>query len=337
MDEIGCHDEAFSLFEAGNQAKKQELSYDFMKDRALFDHIKRAFSPDIMAYVQDRASQSATMMRPIFIVGMPRSGSTLVEQILGAHEEVAAGGEMNALDRAIQPHVQRFLDRPSGPSLIACAQAIRRDYLEFAGHYIGDAAIFTDKMPINFRWIGFVIAAFPEAKIVCTERTKMAVLWSSFRTLFTGRGNGFSYDLSDAEAYFDRYVDLIDHWKNALKGGVNSIRYVDLTTETEREVKNLLAHCELGWQSQCASPHESTGPVSTASALQVRRKNYSGGSKTWECYADHIAESLGRPRAESGGAAPRVRRQRGQLATNHRPATPVNATGPKAPFQPPSF
>ncbi len=143
---------------------------------------------------------------------------------------------------------------------------------------------FTDKMPINFRWVGFIAAAFPEARIVAVERDPRAVIWSNFKTHFSGAGNGFAYDLDDLNAYRALYAGMMEHWSRRLPGRVHLVDYERLVTDNRSVVQDLLAYCDLPWCEACLSPHDNARSVDTASAVQVRKKIYRGSSQDWRRY-----------------------------------------------------
>lgn len=215
---------------------------------------------------------------------MPRSGTTLVEQILSCHEQVHAAGEINTLDRALKPFLDEFLGNPTEGTLKEIAPDIRERYLAEVLGATGATIAFTDKMPINFRWIGFIAAALPEAKIVVVERKPAAVLWSNFKTHFNGSGNGFAYDLVDLKSYHKLYSGIIDHWSNVLPGRFHVVDYEKLVTDDRKVVQELLEYCNLPWREACLSPQESNRSVDTASAMQVRKKIYRGSSENWRRY-----------------------------------------------------
>ena len=143
-------------------------------------------------------------------------------------------------------------------------------------------------MPINFEYIGFILTAFPEAKIIHLNRDPMATCWSIYKNYFTGVGMGFSYNMEDLAQYFKLYLDLMDFWKNLFPNKIYDLCYEDLTTNQELETRDLLKYCELDWDDNCLNFHENKTAVKTTSALQVRQKIYQGSSEVWKEYESYL-------------------------------------------------
>ncbi len=278
------YQEAFNHLLIGNQLRKAELGYTIEQDKRLFKAIEAAFPVAGKPSQSQAFAETPSSQTPIFVVGLPRSGSTLVEQILSCHDQVRAVGEVNALDRAIKPFLDDFLLHPGEAKLEEIAPRIRASYLAEMSAGGGAETAFTDKMPINFRWAGFIAAAFPEARIVVVERDPKAVMWSNFKTHFSGGGNGFAYDLNDLAAYHALYSGMMEHWSRRLPGRVHRVDYERLVTDSRSVVQDLLAYCELPWSEACLSPHANARSVDTASAVQVRKKIYRGSSQNWRRY-----------------------------------------------------
>ncbi|HSN72560.1 MAG TPA: sulfotransferase, partial [Steroidobacteraceae bacterium] len=156
--------------------------------------------------------------------------------------------------------------------------------------------IITDKMPLNFRWIGMILSAFPEAKIIHTKRDPMATCWSIYKRYFFFRGNGYAYDLGDVAEYYRLYADLMAFWHQKYPNAIYDVCYERLTENQEEETRKLLEFCDLEWQEECLNFHKTKRLVKTISATQVRREMYRGSSEAWRKFERHLqplAKALG--------------------------------------------
>lgn len=282
-EDLMLYDEAFHLYEESNALRKQALGYCIDQDRKLFDSILSAFDK-----LPEAHPLPARGTMPILIVGMPRSGTTLVEQILASHSEVAGAGELDTLSRLSQQH---FIDAPhtdtAEPSRI-----ISSDYLDELASMQTGFRFITDKMPLNFRWLGFLLSSLPGIRIVHVTRDPMAVCFSNFRQFFPATGMAFSCNLADLAAYHGLYENLMRFWKQKFPGRIHELNYERLTENQEDETRKLLAYCGLEWQERCMEFEKSERAVRTASAAQVRKKLYRGSSEAWRNYEKHLAPLL---------------------------------------------
>lgn len=293
-DDLGEVDQAFAAFAAANRLRKAELGYDIESDVALFATLRRYFEGAVPAPPLPGPAQT----RPIFILGMIRSGTSLVEQILGSHSQVRSAGELEFLTRLCLPVMEAAHANPSLRIDAETAGDVARRYRVQLARLAGGAAVVTDKMPLNFRWIGFILAAFPDARIVHLNRDPMAVGWSAFRHFFAARGNGYAYDLDDIGRYIRLHDSLMAYWHQVFPGRIMELGYEALTEDQEGETRRLLDACGLPFEQACLNFHETPGLVRTASSAQVRQKMYRGSSDEWRRYEAHLAPlraALGRP------------------------------------------
>ena len=279
---IGEHNDetqtAFRFYSDGNALRKKQVRYDTTQDERLFDAIK-SFATSLSNIRLPKPENKRPT--PIFIVGMPRSGTTLVEQIISSHPDVHGAGELTGLGKMIGPKVKdgkAFAEND--------LQDIRTSYLDQACRFSADAKYVTDKMPLNFRWIGFIRAMFPEAPIICLDRDPMAVAWSIFKLNFTGPGNGFGHDLEDLHIYYRRFLDLMEFYNTQSPAAIYGLNYHALTENQETETRALIDFCGLGWDDACLAFEQNTRSVATASATQVRRGMYQGSSQAWRKFED---------------------------------------------------
>ena len=223
---------------------------------------------------------------------MPRSGTSLTEQILDSHSSVRGAGElefMNQLAHIIMQEQQANLTRQYPKPLSKNSMsAIRTRYHSSLQALNYPENIIVDKMPLNFRWVGLILSAFPEAKIIHLKRDPVATCWSNFNRYFPVHGLGFTNNLNDLAKFYHLYTDLMTFWHQRFPNKIYDLCYEDLTENQEKETKKLLAYCELEWEDACLNFHENTRRVVTASANQVGQKMYQGSSKSWKKYEHQL-------------------------------------------------
>ncbi|MDX1563197.1 MAG: sulfotransferase, partial [Gammaproteobacteria bacterium] len=281
--DVGDHDKAFAYLSSGNRLRKEQLNYSIAPTRDAFASIMSVFSGALPRLNVAEESEAKGLRQPIFIVGMPRSGTTLVEQILASHSKIHGAGELRLLDQAVNA-----TEWDSAPPSKAQLSAIRESYLGGLAA-IGDAKPYlTDKMPFNFLWIGFIVTAIPEAKIVHVERDARATCWSNFKHFFVDRRTGFTNDLRDVAEYYVMYAKLMSFWEQKFPSRIYNLSYESLTEHQEEQTRKLLEHIGLEWEPQCLEFHKTRRAVSTASSTQVRQKIYRGSSDEWRHYRRHL-------------------------------------------------
>ena len=214
---------------------------------------------------------------------MPRSGTTLVEQIISSHSEVLGAGELSHA-------FQLGLNLASDPKCInaAAVSEFRQKYLSELSELSNGESIVTDKMPQNFRFIPLICAAFPEAKIIHVQRNAAATCWSNYKQYFAKDGLGYCYDLKDVVSYYELYNDLMKLWQKYYSDRIYNLNYEKLTTDQESQTRKLIEHLELSWEEACLSPHKNKRSVRTASQQQVRQKVYKGSSEAWRKYEPYL-------------------------------------------------
>lgn len=283
-EDVGAIDLCMERLEEGNRLRKEQLGYDIASDQQLFHRIKTLFTTPPAPV--DLTTAAPARLKPIFILGLPRSGTTLVEQIIASHSEVFGAGELSALDRAVRPVV---MAKPDGHLLTAGEVAdVRASYLGEIESLATEKNVITDKMPFNFLWIGAILAALPEARIVHVNRDPVATCWSIYKHYFPATGLGFAWDLEDLAGYCRLYQDLMAFWHRSFPGNIYDLDYERLTEDQEAESRKLLAFCGLPWEPACLDFHQSHRTVRTASSGQVRQKIYRGSSEAWRKYAGHL-------------------------------------------------
>nr|WP_156313602.1 sulfotransferase [Erythrobacter sp. SG61-1L] len=275
MEDIG-DPAAFRHLSAANAEHKRTIRYEFAQDAAIFDAIEALFAGGTSALASGTGDPDPA---PIFVVGMPRTGTTLVDRILSSHPDVVSAGELQDMPLA----VKQLAGTPSrvviDPETVAASAnvnpaAIGEAYLARAAHHRpAGPPRFTDKLPANFLYIGHIAHALPNARIVCLRRNPMDTVWSNYKNLFASQSAyyAYSYDLMDTARYFARFDRLMALWDRLFPGRVLQLSYEGLVADQEGQTRRLLDHCGLEWNEACLSFHENSAAVATPSAAQVRR------------------------------------------------------------------
>jgi len=288
FEDLGEYPRSWGHLSAGASLRRQHLQYDLGVDLATVDWIRRAFPGGTL----DRPG--AASLEPIFILGMPRTGSTLVDRILGRHAQVYSAGELPDFGAAVVAAVQRRRGRRlSRQELVAGSAeldftALGQDYLRRTRPRTGHTPYFTDKLPLNYLYCGLIARALPRARIIHVTRGPMATCYSIYKVLFD-RGYPFSYDLGELADYYLGYRQLMAHWYAALPGRIIDVNYEQLVADAAGEAQRLCDALALPWQPQCLDFHENPAPVATASAVQVRRPIYSSSVSLWRNYERELA------------------------------------------------
>ena len=276
-EDLGDFRQAFKHFSEGNALRKKLLDYDISQDEKLFKHIKSSYGQIKQSSLENEKLEKKLM--PIFIVGMPRSGTTLVEQILSSHSEVTGGGELSFISQFGQSIATGFSDINSQALL-----NLRHKYLAKLKKVSNGNNVVTDKLPQNFLYIGLIAAAFPEAKIVHVKRDRAAVCWANYKQYFNSKGLGYSYGLDEVISYHQLYEDLMKFWMNSLSKRIHNLDYELLTVDQENVTHSLIDYLGLGWDEKCLTPQNNQRNIKTASDVQVRKKVYQGSSQQWKKY-----------------------------------------------------
>ena len=280
--DLGDAGRCFAQLHAGNALHRATITYDEPAALALFQRIKACFDPALMDRLQAAGHRSAV---PVFILGMPRSGTTLIEQILASHPQVHGAGEQEALGEGVARWAAGFPeDVPAMPA--AALQTLGRDYADALRSRAPAALRITDKMPRNGLFAGLAHLALPQARMIHVRRDPVDTCLSCYSKLFAGH-HPYSYDLGELGRYWRAYDDLMGHWRRVLPDGVLlQVRYEDVVADLEPQARRMIAHCGLDWDPACLRFHETARPVRTASTAQVRQPLYRDAIGRW---ADHPA------------------------------------------------
>ncbi|MFL2504787.1 MAG: sulfotransferase family protein [Candidatus Azotimanducaceae bacterium] len=284
-EDLGDFEKAFLHYQEGNLLRKELLNYDINQDVELFKQIKSSY-PKIEKKSLERCTL-AIKLKPVFIVGMPRSGTTLVEQIISSSSQVTGAGELSFVAQ-FGAAIATGFSEATDESLLN----FRAKYLKKLKDFSYGNLIVSDKMPQNFRYLGLLAAAFPEAKIVHVKRNPAAVCWANYRQYFVSTSMGYCYAIDDVISYHKLYESLMDFWTNTLSKRIYNLDYGLLTVNQESETQRLIEYLGLDWDENCLSPQNNTRRVATASNLQVRQKVYQGSSRKWKKYEPFLNGAL---------------------------------------------
>jgi len=287
LEDLGEHARAFRHLKQGADARRRMLSYAVADDVDTMKAIARAFSPIYFT----TASAGHGDDRPVFIVGLPRSGTTLIDRILSSHPAVESLGEISNL--AVSVVHLAGVPGPGKRELVQLSTAITpswlgRAYCDSIDPMAGDAARLIDKTPVNFLYLGLIATALPRARIIHVRRDAMDVCYAMYKTLFR-MAYPFSYDLHDLGRYYLAYHELMEHWRKVLKGRFLEIAYEDLVMNQEAVSRLLVAYCGLKWDARCLAFERNAKPSLTASAAQVRQPLYRSSIGLWRRYEDGLA------------------------------------------------
>ena len=290
FEDLRQYEKAFGFFVTGNAIKRGTYEFSMESIEGYFECLMNLFTPDLFGKHQAAGSSDET---PIFVLGMPRSGTILVEQILASHPNVHGAGELACLNRIVTSNF-RGVDDPHFTGSIS--QASIGDFSSAGGEYIAmireraDAERFiTDKMPENFRLIGMIKLLLPKAKIIHCCRDPLDTCLSIFKNYFSGGGISYAYNLGELGQYYNLYSELMAHWGTVLPDFIYDIHYEDLVADQESQSRALVAHCGLEWDDACLEFHKTDRPIRTASNVQVRRPIYQDSVRSWKHYEDWLA------------------------------------------------
>ena len=290
-EDLGEYSTAFNYYQQGNGLKRAQSGYDAQKMGVELQAQATFFSKDVFTSRPDSGDPACD---PIFIVGLPRAGSTLLEQILASHSLVDGTLELPNILSIAQSLRRRGQGEGNAeyPAIIADMSALElrelgEKYLAETAIHRQDAPYFIDKMPNNFRHVGLIKLILPNAKIIDARRHPMACCFSGYKQLFA-EGQEFSYDLDDLSTYYRDYVALMDHWQTVLPSDVLQVNYEQVVGDLEGQVRRILDYCGLPFEPQTLQFHDTERSVRTASSEQVRQPLYRGGLDQWRHFSEQL-------------------------------------------------
>jgi len=290
-EDVQDFEQSIGHYIKANDLRRKNINFDIENDKRFIKETKAIFDS---AFFEKRDDFGVKNAAPVFILGMPRSGSTLIEQILSSHSDVKAGGElvnihMSLVNADMQFAQQDFLHKIAEINKQASV-ALGSRYVAYLRKFIDQSApLLTNKDPINYLFIGLIKILLPNAKVINCVRDPVDICLSCFKVPFAGEFP-YSYNLKELGNYYLLYQELMTHWHKTLPGFVYDFSYEDLVAEPEQEIKGLLDYCGLEWQDSCLSFHENKRAVQTASVVQVRQPLYKGSVGKWKKFAPYIKD-----------------------------------------------
>lgn len=285
-------DKSFHFFKRGANLKRKHTKYDANVDVNKMSSIMNSFDEAALSIDHTSCDSEA----PIFVLGLPRAGSTLVDRILNAHSQVQSAGEWGAFGQELV----RLAELNTNSKKLAfeniLAQSLLIDYRTLGENYIksvlsssGIRSRFIDKLPFNFLYIGLIHLSLPNSKIIHIHRNPMDACFSIYKAVFKS-AYPFSSNLDDLGRYYVSYRKLMNHWNELLPNRILNVSYEDLVSNTSETTREILRYCELGWEDDCLRFYETKEAVSTASAAQVRQPIYSSAVDNWKNYKQYLTE-----------------------------------------------
>ena len=304
LEDLQQYDEAFAYLQEGAHRRRLGMQYDVADDEAAMAAIAQAFGPDFFASGPGRGHDSG---RPIFILGLPRSGTTLVDRIISSHSQVESLGEHTTLALAVMElagadrgaeHKQalaadksRLIERATHVDF----ETLGQRYCRAIDGFGSKAPRLVDKTPQNFLYLGLIHLALPGARVIHLRRHPMDICYAIYKTLFRA-GYPFSYSLQEVGRYYLAYHRLMEHWRATLPGAFLDVDYERMVTDTEAEARRIMNYLELDWEDACLQFHKHSGPAATASAAQVRQPIYRSSVGLWRRYSRQLAPLAARLR-----------------------------------------
>jgi tetratricopeptide (TPR) repeat protein len=290
LEDLGEYQESFAALSEGNRIKRGTLAYDVRNDLDAMRKVMAHFSREAMA----QASPGEAATGPIFIVGMPRTGTTLVERILGSHSDVVSLGELVDFPAEMTDLAQRTYAATGSTDTDLLRASLQMDFAELGRNYLkavqplaGGRKYFVDKLPFNFRYCGLIHQALPNAKIVHLTRDPLDTCYAIFKTLFINAYH-YSYQLDELAQFYIEYRRTMDHWHAALPGVIYDLSYEELVADPPAQCRRLLEWCGLPWQEEVLEFHQSQAASTTASAAQIRKPIYTSSVKKWRNFEKQL-------------------------------------------------
>lgn len=269
---------AFKYFKNGNDIHRKQINFSLEEEKNFFKEIKTKYNKELF---KDLKESGFNNLSPIFIVGMPRSGTSLVEQILSSHKKVYGAGELDIIPDLVKKSNIKNLNHENLKSL-------GKEYIDNVKKISNNSPVITDKLPVNFRWIGFIKLILPNAIVINCVRNPKDNCFSIYKNFFAKSDLNFAYDLNEITEYYKLYINLMSYWKSVIPEFVINLNYEELINDSENQIKNLLKLCHLPWDPICLEFYKNKRPVKTASDTQIRKKIYTSSIDSWKNYSNDL-------------------------------------------------
>jgi len=288
-EDIRDYSKSFNYYNQGNDLYKKIINYSINEDKNIFKNTKDTFNKKLIDKFKNNGSEDDSV---IFILGMPRSGSTLIEQILSNHQKVFGCGELDLINKII---LKRFGNNDLNIFFENIVSFNKKEFLNLGDEYVKkikkisqNSVKATDKLPVNFFWIGIIKLILPNSKIIHCYRDPKDNCFSIYKNHFPKGKINYSYDLENIVEYYNLYTDLMKHWNNLFPDSIFNIKYEELINKTEENVRDMLYFCNLSWDNNCLNFYNSKRIIKTASDVQVRNKIYSSSINHWKNYKNNL-------------------------------------------------
>ena len=299
QEDLSFFQESFNHLNQGAEIRRKHMRYNVEHDLSTLKQIRKTFKQDLFVDNKEKQRQKISPVcennEAIFILGLPRTGSTLVERIVGNHSDVTSAGELNNFAICMMDEVKKVAKEPpkSREALVEFTSkidfnALGENYINSIRPETGSTKHFIDKLPLNSLYVGLIHLALPKAKIIHVTRHPLDTCYSIFKQLFTN-GYPFSYNLKELAQYYIEHHKMMEHWKTIMPDIIHQVAYEDIITDLSTETNKLLSYCELEWQSQCTDFHNNSAPSTTASATQVRKKVYKSSQGQWRHFQQELS------------------------------------------------
>ena len=290
-EDLEDFEKSYILMKNGNNIKRDNIKFNIKNEVELFENIKNSFSK---YNFENNSKKAKNKNKIIFICGMPRSGTTLVEQIISSHKNVYGAGELNYLSKSIRKNLydknkiieEKLLNKNNDNN-----NYIAEDYFNYLKSQTFDQNILTDKAPLNFRWIGFIKIFLPESKIIHCSRNNKDNCLSLYKNSFDSDKLNWCYNEKELSTYYNLYFDLMNFWKEKIPDFIYEAKYEEIVSNQENETRKILEFCELDWDPNCLNFHKNKKtPIKTASIVQARKPIYSSSVKLNQKYEKYFEE-----------------------------------------------
>jgi len=290
-EDMGLIEKSFSNLDIANSTRRKSLNFNINNETTFFNQIKNTFKEiDLSQKFKNHIEEK----KIIFILGMPRSGTSLAEQIITSHSSVFGAGELPQLSRIVKSKLMINEDLSEKDILDLVkneefANQLRTDYYNYLKRFNSFEPFITDKAPLNFRWIGFIKILFPNSKIIHCSRNPKDNCLSIFKNFFEG-GLDFGYNQKELGTYYNLYLDLMDFWKEQFPNTIYDAQYEKIIEDPENEIKNMIKFCNLDWEEDCLQFYNNKTPIKTLSTAQARKPIYKSSKNSFEKFAPYLSD-----------------------------------------------
>lgn len=292
FDDIKSFDDAFKYYNEGNKLRRNNIKFSLKRENDEFLNIKKTFDKSFFNRYQKTGNDDPT---PIFILGMPRSGTTLVEQIISSHPEVCGGDELNFFNELVKNYFyknENFSIQHINHDNANNFRKIGQEYINKIKKIAGKSLRVTDKLPINFKWIGFIKLILPNSKIIHCIRNPKDTCISIYKNYFTNTELNYAYNFEELVDFYKLYSDIMKFWKKNLSEFITEIKYENLIRNPKKEIPKLIKNCNLSWNESCIRFYNNKRAIKTASDSQVRNKIYSSSIDSWKNYDKYLKKDF---------------------------------------------